>query len=84
MEPLLLPYASCQSPVSPLAALFQNFSLTLWVTQYFLGTGRKVNSFAAILLVSSSQLPFLGSWSNFDFCQVNAGLSFVRRIVAYP
>ena len=32
-----------------------------WVTQYFLVIGRKVNSFAAILLVSSSQMPFLSS-----------------------
>ncbi len=44
--------------MSPLAALFKLFSLTLRVTQYFLIPAREVNGFATILLVSFSQLPF--------------------------
>ena len=59
-EILVLSPASCLPLVSPLAAIFRNFSLNLRVTQYFLVTARKVNGFAAIVLVSSSQLPFLG------------------------
>ena len=59
MKPV--PYASCQSPVSPLAAYCKLFSLALRVTQHFLVPTWKVNGFAAILLFGSSQLPFLRS-----------------------
>ena len=77
-ETIAMPYASCQSLVSPLAAIFRNFSLTIWVTQYFFVTARKVNSFAVILLATSSQPPFLGSlvryWTK-GFGRLGSGIS---------
>ena len=59
-EIIALLNASSQPLVSPLAAIFESFSLTLRVTQYFLVIARKVNGFVAIVLASSSQLKFLG------------------------
>ena len=43
MKPTRALYASCQPLVSPLAAIFQYFSLTLLMTQYFLVTAKKIN-----------------------------------------
>ena len=67
MEPLLCPMRAASLPCPHWRPIFANFSLTIWVTKYFLGIGRKVNSFAAILLVvSSSQLLFLGLSTSVD------------------
>ena len=74
MEPLLCPMRAASLPCPHWRPIFANFSLTLWVTKYFLGIGRKVNSFAAILLVvSSSQLLFLGLSTSVDTGNLYAG-----------
>ena len=60
IKSLLCPMRAASLPCPHWRPFFANFSRTPWVTQYFLVNARKVNSFAAILLVSSSQLPFPG------------------------